>query len=262
MKEGQELSFSISDKLLGADLSPDNISLPLLSEFTEQVSSFLKGSEKIDLRSISASIEKGSLAIAIKEPDLKLEYVLKDYEIINKSHTLVNVDAIRAKIMENWQSAAKKNKDRIYKLSLKSSNLDTDVSTLVISADTNYKINKEVWLNAELYLYGKIYDLGGKNQPNVHIMLDSGRSIKVKSEASLLVDDQVNRLYSEQLIRLKAEQNFNTKEYRNEELISFENYKPEYDESVFQAMVKEGRQAWRDISSATQWVEELRGNYV
>lgn len=261
MDDMKELSFSINDELLGEQLSPDNISLPLLVEFAEQVSTFLRGSSKTDLKNIRASIKTGSFALEVEAPTQLLDPAIHDYQSIREHKNLTDVDPARARVIEVWQSLAVKNDGRVYKLFVDSDDANR-VKPLVISSDTTYAAQKELWANVELYTYGSVFDLGGKSQPNVHLQLTDGRSVRVQANIDTLAADRVNRLYSKQLVRIGAQQNLQTGEYRDETLISFEDYNPHYDEDEFQAIVRQGRLAWKNVKSATEWVENLRGNYA
>lgn len=259
MKERTVLSFAVKDTLLGQPLSPSNMSLPLLGEFAEQVAAFLRGSGRADISEIKAVIKQGSFAIEVEDTTATLTDAFEDYEWAAKKGNLNNVDPVRARIIELWQYAAKRNNDRQYELFSGDNRLD---SVLVISSDTDYKTKKDVWVDVELYLYGRIFDLGGKSRPNVHLELEGGKTIKVGSDAAILTGDRENRLYKRQLVRIKAKQNIETKELRDETLLSFEHYKPEYDEEAFMGIVKKARLAWRSVENATAWVEELRGSRV
>lgn len=255
------LYFSVDDNLLGEQVSPENMSLPLLAEFTEQVASFLRGSNKVDLKEVRTSIRKGSLALAIDEPTPALEGAAKDYERMTRTKSIEGIDPVRARVVSEWQATAKRNPDRVYQLLMEAFGVE-NAEPFVISVDTEYVVHQDTWVNVEEYVYGKIYDLGGKNQPNVHLLLSNGRSVKVQADIDLLAEDRINRLYRKQLVHIKAERNLTTKELRNETLISFEKYNPHFDEDEFQEIVTQGRAAWKGIKSATQWVEELRGNYA
>jgi hypothetical protein len=156
--------------------------------------------------------------------------------------------------------AARKNSNRIYELVVGDDTTHTVEQILRISSDTDFKKRAEQWVPVEEYVYGRVYDLGGKNRPNVHLELENGNTIKIGSDVELLTEDRVNRLYQQQLVRIAAERNTDSDELRNERLISFEHYAPSFDEDSFQAIVQKGRKAWQSISNPTQWLETMRGN--
>ncbi len=260
MNSSKKISFSIKDSVLGSALNPSNLTLPLLGEFIEQVTIFIRGKSRQDLGEIKTSIKKGSLAVVVENPTGLLDDAVRDYMLLQENNTLESVsDSVRAEVIDQWQVAAKNNSNRTYELSIKEPTTQKTL-TLTISSETNYMWKKQVWVDVELYLYGKIYDLGGKNKPNVHVELENGKTIKIGTHISILIRDNKNRLYREQLIRIKAKQNTTTHELKNERLISFEHYSPKFDEDEFEMIAKKSKVAWQSVKSATDWVENLRGN--
>ncbi len=248
----------MKDTVLGEELTPSNLTLPLLAEFIEQVTTFIRGSSRPDLTEVKTSITKGSLAVTAENPTGILDAAFKDYDSVQRNDSLDFLDPVRARIIERWQIDARNNQNRVYEMFLGDKKSELPVFT--ISSDTDYRAKKEVWVDVELYLYGKIYDLGGKSKPNVHIELENGKSIKIGTQASILTGDSENRLYKEQLVRVKAKRNIDTKELKDERLISFENYSPSFDEEEFEKIAKKATLAWQSVKSATSWVENLRGN--
>jgi len=255
-----KLQFRVKDEVLGEDLSLDNLSLTILSEFTSQVATFVKGSSKVDLGEIKTSVKNGSVAIQLENSSGLLNDVLRDYELARTMGLVDEVDPRRIVIIEQWQTLAKRNESRAYELSLFDEVKKTFTNILNITKNSNFVLKLTNWVDVEEYVYGKVYDMGGKNKPNVHIELENGNTLKIDSEVSLLAKDNINRLYQKQLVRISAQKNIATKELRNEKLISFEHYDPTFDEESFNAIVKKGRLAWKSIASPSEWVESLRGN--
>jgi hypothetical protein len=259
MGNTNRISFSIDDEVLGDELSPSNLTLPLLTEYAEQVQVFLKGSSKKNMNEIKTSIEKGSLALVADNATGVLNDAVDDYETLTRSELISDVDPVRSRIVEQWQYNVRKHPNRRYKLSV--GELE-DKKEIVITADTNYTVVKEVWSEVELYLYGTVYDMGGKSKPNVHVELENGTSLKIETNAKQLTKDGENRLYTRQLVRIQAEQKFGTKELRNERLVGFEHYEPVDDEEQYKKIASMAKTAWADIGNASKWVENLRGSSV
>jgi hypothetical protein len=254
-----KIYLSIEDEVLGEELSPSNLTLPLLAEYVEQVQAFLRGSSKKNMGEIKASIEKGSLAIATDNSTGILNEAVDDYDSLMRSEMITDVDPIRSRIVELWQYNARKHPNRRYKLCIEDS---VEKKEMSITADTNYTVAKEVWSQVELYLYGTVYDMGGKSKPNVHVELENGKSLKIESNAKQLTKDGENRLYTRQLIRVRAEQKFGTNELRNESLVSFEHYESVDDEEQYKKIAGMAKTAWADIGNPSNWVENLRGSSV
>ncbi|PIS09089.1 hypothetical protein COT75_03195 [Candidatus Beckwithbacteria bacterium CG10_big_fil_rev_8_21_14_0_10_34_10] len=260
MDNFKRLSFAIKDSVLGADLSPSNFTLPLLSEFIEQVTTFIRGKGRPDLGQIKTRIERGSLTVVVENKEELLDDAVRDYTLLQQNKDLEDVtDPIRAEIIGQWQLSAKSKHGRTYEIFTEKIPTQ-DVLRLIISDKTNYELKKKAWVDVELYLYGKVYDLGGKNKPNVHIELENGKTIKIGAHILTLKKDNENRLYKTQLVRIKAKQNVSTHKLKDERLISFEHYNPVFDEDEFERIAKKANIAWKSVKSATDWVESLRGN--
>ena len=252
------LTFKVKDKLLGEDVTLDNISLPLLQEFTEQVMTFLRGSKRLELKEVRTAVKTGSLELVVDNGTGCLDAAAVDYSVALRSRDVSGIDPIRADIFEQWQCEARKYPDRSYEIG----DLDESLrlKKLVISNETNFVFPPQVWVNVEKYVYGRIYNMGGKSKANVHLQLSNGNSLKIDSDAGMLAEDGSNRLYHEQLVRIGAEENVETKELRNEKLLSFESYEPAFDEGTFDDLVATSTKAWRGVTDPSAWVEELRGN--
>ena len=256
MTDTTKITFSVKDEVLGSELTPENTTLPILSDFVDQVSSFIKGEKRVDLAGIKTSLTRGSLAITAYNNDIgTLNNAIVDYGHIVENRSIDKIDPTRAKIFEMWQSAAKASDARIYHIEM-SDNGKTSIIT--IDKNSEYSSKKIIWVDVDLYLYGKIYDLGGKSKPNVHIELENGKTLKIGTNSSILSQDEENRLYKDQLVRIKAKRNIYTRELKEEQLISFEKYNPVFDEENFQSIVKKARLAWKNVGDASKWVEDLR----
>lgn len=252
-----EIIFSVSDQVLDSELSPLNVTLPLLAGFTGDVISFIKGEDRQDLENVKTRIQQGSLALVVDNSTGAIDSAVRDFQYIAEHRSINDIDPYRAKVVEKWQLEAKRNQGRTYHLFFDDGT--GSKNSVVINGESNYQLRKKLWVNVDLYLYGKIFDLGGKNQPNVHIELENGTIVKIEAYSNLLAQDKENRLYKEQLVRIKAQRNLETKELRNEKLVSFEKYSPHFDEEEFNRIAKKASFAWSNVENASDWVENLRG---
>lgn len=257
MEDRRVFRFSVKDNLLNEEVTPDNISLPLLSDFVQQVAAFLRGSSRIDLGEIKTRIIEGSFAVAVYDETGLLDEAYEDYTKIKSQGSLDDVNPARASVLLEWQRAAVANSDRSYSLGyeLDGSGLDQ----LFIDSSSDYRIAEETWVLSELYVYGRVFDMGGKNSTNVHIELENGNTLKASTKPEVLRTDSENRLYKKQLVRIVAEQNIDTLETRKEKLISFETYNPVYDETQFESISRRIKAAWSSVEDINSWVENVRG---
>ena len=256
------LYFSIDDKLMDEKISLNNVSLPILKDFIEQVSIFIRGNESVDLNGVKIAIKPGSVAIVVEETPL-IKTAISEYRIIKSSGDLGKISPVRAKVIANLQEKVRKNPSRLYTISDNIESAFIDQNSIKISLDSSYKIvHADQWVDTEAYLYGRVFNMGGKSKSNVHITLSNGTNIKLDTNEDILADDNKNRLYKEQLVRVKAQRNLRTKELRNERLVSFEYYEPHFNEDEFIKQVARTKLAWKDIPDIVSWVEEVRGNHA
>jgi hypothetical protein len=95
----------------------------------------------------------------------------------------------------------------------------------------------------------------------VHLVLtDSGETIRISATEQQLSAEKANQLYKDVTLRVQAEQHIRTKALRDVRLIQFVPQATEADERTLANLWQKGREAWRDVTSAADWVESLRGN--
>lgn len=255
MNATNELSFAINDRIKDAQLSPARVPLALLGEFQKDVKDFLVGAGRdVDPTQVEISIEEGSLlfrAIGL----VAATTLWADLDALKQPDALSRIDTKRAAVIERWQSAAKSNPSRRYVV------VNQDKKPIFsVDNTTDYHQIDDVWVNVEKYLYGKIVDWGGKTKPNVHLELQTGKTLTVESSQLLIAQEQQNLVYKQTLLHVSAEESLLTGDLRNLRLLAFEHHQPAYDDNEFKQMVERGTQAWAGVENATQWLESLRGN--
>ncbi|MCL1839396.1 hypothetical protein FWF89_00100 [Candidatus Saccharibacteria bacterium] len=260
--ENNELYFSLEDELLDEQVGLDNLSLPILKEFVEQVATFIKGGDRIDLNQVKIAIKPGSVVIAAQNSPY-IAPAVAEYRTIKQNGSLAGISPIRAKVIADLQEKVSKNPNRSYMISDNKDATSIQSSSITVSNASDYKMmDEDQWIETEAYLYGRVNSLGGKSKSNIHIELENGNTIILDTDTETLEQDTENRVYKNQLVRVKAERNLQTKELRNERLVSFENYHPHHDEDEFQAIVARTRKAWADVPDVVAWVNDLRGSYA
>lgn len=258
--ENGELYFSVKGMLAENPVSPDNISLPILTELIDAISKFIRGSSRAELNNVPISVKHGSFAL-VAQPSPITTAAIADFREVTETGNLNRIDSIRAKVIADLQKKVSQNDSLIFTIA--DGNVVTSSNSIVIDKNSTYTYNEEeLWVQTDTYLYGHVYDMGGKNQPNVHLVLQNGDSVKISTDIETLTQDNDNRLYKDQLVHISAEQNLNTKKLRNESLVTFENYNPHFDEKEFSEIVEQVDSAWSDVPDSLEWLETLRGNYA
>lgn len=253
-----KLEFSLDDEIAGKPLTPDNVDLPTLRGFLQEVETFIKGDVPgATLADSRVHLEKGSLRVIAFVAQVLANDVTSELLTLHRTHDLDSIQPKRAQVIENWQARARRSPRRVY--SAGSAALDHLIS---ITHATQFQHNSEnAWVSVEKHLTGKVVDLGGKQDPNVHLVLaDSGESIRVGATEQQLAAEKENQLYRTVTLRVQGQQHLRTKALRDLRLIQFSPQSTDTDEQALVVLWEKGRKAWKDVKSAAGWVEGLRGN--
>ena len=257
--ETRTFKFTMKRTADGAEITPATISLPLFVEYNEQVLRFLRGSGKgADLVDSRVGIEDGSFRLAVTLDAAIAATLAPDFARLQQQDSLGDIDPMRARVIREWQAEARKYPDRAYSIEEIG---DVDVKPVTVNVQSDYhRRDDDQWVQVEKYLTGKIYEAGGKNKANLHLLLeDSNQAIIIETPEELLRNDPQNRLYHEARLRVTARQNLRTGQLKEFRLLEFAELAREFDETAYQRLVERGTQAWAGVADAGAWVEEQRG---
>ena len=252
------LEFSLADEIAGRPLTPETVDLPTLRAFLGEVESLIKGNlSGASLANSTVRIEAGSVKIITLVATLLAADVRADLAQLEKSGDLDAIQPKRAQIIELWQSHARHSPKRIYSVATEGL-----AHPLRIVSTTQFQHgNENSWVTVEKYLVGKVVDLGGKQAPNVHLVLaETEESVRIGATEEQLAAEKGNQLYKLVTLRVQGEQHLRTRALRHLQLIQFIPQAADVDEQALTALWEKGRKAWKEVTSAAGWVESLRGN--
>jgi hypothetical protein len=250
--------FSLDDEIGGQRLTLEMLDLPTLRGFLEEVEKFIKGDVPgASLSDSRVRLEEGSVKLVALVAQLLAMDVRADLARLEQTGDLDVIQPRRAEVIEQWQARVRRSPSRVYAIGT-----DSAVHLLRVANTSQFQHGSEnAWVSVERYLAGKVVDLGGKHNPNVHLVLrETGKSVRIDATEEQLGGEKENQLYKEVSLRVQAEQHLRSKELRNIRLIKFLPQSGEADERALANLWQKGREAWREVASATGWVEALRGN--
>lgn len=252
------LEFSLEDLVGEKPLTPETVDLPTLRGFLDEVETLIKGDvPSATLADSRVRIEEGSLKVVALVSILLAADVKADIAKLDETGDLDAIQPKRAQIIERWQARARRSPTRAYVIS------DEKHEREVRIANTSgfQHGSENAWIAVEKYLTGKVVDAGGKQNPNVHLVLtDSGDDVVVQATEQQLGGEKDNQLYKEVTLRVQAEQHLRTKALRNIRLLQFLPGAAEIDEQALASLWEKGQKAWEGVKSASGWVDGLRGN--
>jgi hypothetical protein len=255
--ELKELDFSLDDVIGGQPLTLENVDYPTFRGFLDEVEILIKGNVPgASLADSRLRIETGSVKVVAFVAPLLAADLQTDMAKLEETGDLDALQPKRAGIIETWQTRAHRLPSRKYVIS----GGPGIPAISVLNSSQFQHCSENAWVNVEKYLTGKVVNAGGKQDPNVHLVLAGGESLRVGATEQQLGAEKENQLYKEVTLRVQARQHLRTKELRDIRLIQFLPHTAEVDEQALATLWEKGRNAWRNVQSATGWVETLRGN--
>lgn len=252
------LEFALDDVIGGQRLSPETVDLPTLRGFLAEVEKLIKG-DVLDasLSDSRVRIEDGSVKIVAMVAQMLAADVRADFARLAETGDLDQMQPSRAKVIESWQVRARSTPTRSYLI-----RSETGVAPLRVENQSQFQHGGEnAWVTVEKYLTGQVVDAGGKQDPNIHLVLiDSDETVKVDATKAQLTAEKENQLYKFVTLRVQAEQHLRTHKLRDIRLIQFLPHENDPDERALATLWQKGRDAWKKVSSATGWVEDMRGH--
>lgn len=253
--EAQVITFALTDTTAGYEASPERVRLSLLADFSADVALLLRGAAReVDTSALDVAIQPGSVAIKTA-PVAAAPTLFRDLQALLAGELLDGLDARRREVVERWQKLARLSRGIAYRISA-----PFLARPVVVNADTDYRADDaDQWVQVERYVRGEILNLGGATRVNAHVRLPDGSTLTVGTERDVLRNDQANRLYKQAMLRIRAQYNVRTRELRDAHLVEFVEYAPRFDDAEMARLTRRGTEAWKDVTDATAWVEDLRG---
>ncbi len=152
--------------------------------------------------------------------------------------------------------------------SARNQNYSFDIATsidrtnhVVIDPTTDYAMPQEQWVEAEFYFYGDVTNMGGKQQPNIHVSAPGLGVHIIRTPKEVLVAYENNPLYKPLGVRATGRQNLATGELDSHSLKfkEFVEYSPDYDEKYLNSLIEKAGETWADVKDPDEWIRELRG---
>ncbi len=252
------IEFSLHDTVGGQQLTPENVDLPTLRGFLDEIEKLIKGDVPgASLANSKVRIEEGSVRAVVMAGHLLISSVNADMAMLEATGNLDLVQSKRAEVIEGWQKRTQRQPSRSYLVKDQSR---ANAKPLIIESGSQYQHGAEnAWVKVEKYLAGRVVDLGGKQDPNVHLVLaDTGKNIQVSATEQQLAAETENQLYKDVTLRVQAEQHLVTHALRKVRLLEFLHRTDGVDEEALKSLWENGREAWKDVPSATAWVEAMR----
>lgn len=256
----KSLRLHIKGEVDGIKVSPSSTDISDVKSFISDIELLIRGDLQANDKPkvVLNSFEEGSLDFNVGlEENVKTEEFFQQISSLDSGKELdpFFFGSKRAKIILKWQKIANQN-DLNFKI-----DSDDITSTVKISSETNFKAVEPKVIKSEIILFGHITDIGGKNNPNIHITTEKFGEVLVSCTKDKIRQDNVNRLYKKFGIRTNSLVNVTDKEILESEFIQFIDKPKKLTKEKLNNFINKSSVFWDEIENPVLWVREQRGDY-
>lgn len=251
------ISIIITGNTVDGNLTPRDIDIAETKDLLLDVETLLFPSkpEKDQRPKVSYEVKEGSVKNLFHIPIAKAIMFTALMAEVESQGAVDILDLKAAVVIDKWQRKAYTT-GRNY---LISSSVSADKPVLTINKESQFIAPQSNWVTTSVYLYGKIYEEGGLNNVNLHIITERHGKLPVKASEEQLTSGE-NKLFKVYGVWAKGKQNISTGELKDLELIEFIVHQPVYDEIALQKQIKKASLSWRSIKDKDAWLVQVRGD--
>ncbi|MEA3451786.1 MAG: hypothetical protein U9Q83_07765 [Bacteroidota bacterium] len=257
MKKTGEIEITIIGKSGNIDLTPDNFDIKHIASILQNVEDLLHPANKKERPLITYNIQEGSVKNIFKTT---LQTIIGFSAVLTQIQASNSIDFLELKSARAIENIQEHSIQKNYEYHIKTT--ESDTYELKITPQTKFYRTENIWVDAELYLYGMLKNAGGKNKANIHIDTEDYGYIAIETGQDFLQRQKDNFLYKKFGVRAKAKQNIETGEIdtKSLKLIELIDYDPKYDENYLNKLISKAKNNWKNID-ADKWLYDFRGNY-
>lgn len=256
MNDSGKIEIRVIGSYGNEPLSPDNFDIREIRSLFDVVETLLYPNQKFSRAPISYSLEAGSVRNIFKTTLQSATTFLAIISLVKQTGSLDGLEINTAKALQEVQKSALRT-GYTYEFGTPGDN----TPSLVISNQTTYHVNENLWADAEFYFYGMLVNAGGKDKTNIHIQTKDNGVIMIATEKEFLQDREDNVLYKNFKVRAIGRQNISTGaiDMSSLHLLELTPYEPKYNEQYLARLIKRASPKWADVGDADKWLSEIRG---
>jgi len=234
-------------------LSPKDIDINEIKDFMSNVESFLypDRNEKKNRPHISYELEEGSAKHKFFLPITAVILFNGLTSEIKKRNNLDFLEHKRQSIIDKFQKRAIKDG---YVIEL--NNSISEESTLVIDHSTNFEMKAPIFYESEFYLYGEIYQEGGKN-PNLHISTKKEGNLTISATKEQIMDGE-KKTYKPYGVKVRGKKSFEDGSLTDLKLVGFIRYEPVFNKPLLEKAIERASINLSKITNVDTWLDDIR----
>ena len=174
---------------------------------------------------------------------------------VTKRKSLDFLDYKRQEILDKFQKNATKEG-----LIIEFNSSLSENPLLIIDRNTNYDILMPQFIESEFYLYGEIYQEGGKN-PNIHISTTKYGDLTVSATKEQILSGD-KKTYKPYGIKVRGKKNLSEGKVFDLKLLDFVDYKPIFDKTLLQRVIDRASTNLNKITDLDNWIDSLKTDEI
>ena len=241
----------------GQTLTPKDVDINEVKTVISDIETFLYPTrdEKKLRPQISYDIESGSAKHKFFLPISAVILFNGLISEINKRKSLDFLDYKRQDIIDKFQQKALREGFKIeFKSSLSKETL------LIIDSQTSYNMISPQFYDSEFYLYGEIYQEGGKN-PNIHISTAKFGNLTISATKEQILNGD-KKTYKPYGIKVAGKKNLLDGKFSELKLVEFISYLPVFDRSLLDKVIDRASYNLSKIKNVDNWIEGLKTDSI
>lgn len=174
---------------------------------------------------------------------------------VSKREDISFLDYKRQEIISKFQRKAIKDSITIeFTTSLSQS------SVLMVNNNTHFEMDSPKYYESEFYLYGEIYQEGGKS-PNVHINTSKNGNLIISATKEQIIDGE-KKTYKTYGVKVKGKKSLEDGRLYDLKLIDFIQYKPSFDRTLLDKMISKASENLSKIKDLDEWIDGLKAENI
>jgi hypothetical protein len=241
----------------GKPLMPEDYDIKALRGLLEEVEVLLFPNDRRERPVISYEVKEGSVRHIFRTGVQAIAQTGAVLGLVASGGTVDVLEPRTAKAIETMQRWARET-DMAFTLrtSLPGS------AELRIDRNTHYVRSEATSVEAEVYLYGRVVEAGGKGKPNIHLQVDGQGVFIIDAAEKFLAGLTDNILYHTMGVRVLGRQNLQTGELEKGslKLIELIDYDQQYNEAYLKRLQAKASSWIKDVD-LDQYLNDVRGEY-
>ena len=251
MEEKGYIEIKINNR--NKNLTPKDIDISEIKDIISDVETFLfpTRQEKKTRSQISLDIEEGSSRNIFYVP---ISSVILFSGLINEIKTRESINFLdykRQSIIYKFQTKAK-SLDYSFELI----NSLSPESSLTINNKSDFQMTALDYFESEFYLYGEIYQEGGRN-PNLHINTEKFGNLTISASKEQLLQGE-KKIYKTYGLKVSGKKNLEDGTVYDLKLINYIEYEPVFNRNLLNDIINKASINLNKIQNVDEWIHNLK----